>query len=433
MPVFTVSQVTQYLKESLEHDPLLADLWISGEVSNLRSPRSGHTYFTIKDSQSQLRSVMFKGGRGADLLLEGSLVTAHGRISFYEARGEVELLADLMMPEGTGPLFLELERLKMRLEEEGLFEPSRKRPLPRFPRVIGLVTSPSGAVLHDIRNVIGRRYPLVEILLAPTQVQGNDAAPGIVSAVQALNQEGRSEVIILARGGGSLEELWPFNEEAVARAIYASRIPVVSAVGHERDYTIADYVADVRAPTPSAAAELVVPDGAALMQEVHAYGESILRAMSYQLSTRQREVDGLARQLRRHAPDIDTLRRRVDDLERAASKALSNGLSLWKKDINGLEMRLQALNPGAILYRGYAIVQRQPSGAGGSIQDGISDGQVIPGLEVVSRKGQVTAGEELKVTVSDGSFPVTVGNSPRKARSQKQDKKPLARAGAQLI
>ena len=172
MPVFTVSQVTQYLKDSLEQDPMLADLWISGEVSNLRVSPSGHSYFTLKETQSQLRSVMFKGGRGSNLLAEGSLVTAHGRISLYEARGDVQLLADLVMPEGTGPLYLELEKLKMRLEEEGLFEPSRKRPLPQFPKVIGLVTSPSGAVLHDICNVIGRRYPLSEILLAPTQVQG---------------------------------------------------------------------------------------------------------------------------------------------------------------------------------------------------------------------------------------------------------------------
>ena len=217
MPVFTVSQVSQYLKESLEQDSLLADLWITGEISNLRTPRSGHNYFTLKDHQSQLRAVMFKGGRGADLLREGSLVTAHGRISFYEARGEVELLADLVMPEGTGPLSMELERLKMRLEEDGLFEPSRKRPLPRFPGVVGLVTSPSGAVIHDIRNIIGRRYPLAEVLLAPTQVQGDGAAHGIVSALQALNQDGRADVVILARGGGSIEELWPFNEEMVAR------------------------------------------------------------------------------------------------------------------------------------------------------------------------------------------------------------------------
>ena len=412
MPVFTVSQVTQYLKQSLERDSLLADLWISGEISNLRTYQSGHTYFTLKDSQSQIRSVMFKGGRGADLLLEGGLVTAHGRISFYETRGEVQFLANLVMPEGTGPLFLELEKLKMTLESEGLFETSRKRPLPRFPKIIGLVTSPSGAVLDDIRNVIGRRYPLAEVLLAPTQVQGEDAAPKIVSALQALNDNGQADVIILARGGGSLEELWPFNEEIVARAIYASRIPVVSAVGHERDYTIADYVADKRAPTPSAAAELVVPDGAALLQEVSAHRENLLRSFSYQLASRRQEVDSLARQVRGRAPDIDTLRRRVDDLARAATKGLSYHLSLWTSQIDSFEKRLQALNPGAILYRGYAIVQKQPEG------------------QVVSRRDQVSDGEKLKVTVSDGSLPATVGNIPRKPRPPRR---PLVRAGERLI
>ena len=411
MPVFTVSQVTVYLKESLEQDSLLADLWITGEISNLRTSQAGHSYFTLKDAQCQLHSVMFRGGKGGDLLLAGSLVTAHGRISFYEARGDVELLTDLVMPEGTGPLFLELERLKMRLEQEGLFEPSRKRPLPRFPRVVGLVTSPSGAVLEDILNVIARRYPQVELLLAPTQVQGADAAPGIVSALQALNQVGLPDVIILARGGGSLEDLWPFNEEVVARAIYASHIPVVSAVGHERDYTIADYVADVRAPTPSAAAELVVPSGEDLMREVHGYGESIVRAVAYHLSSRRQGLDGLERELISHAPDIDTLRRRVDDLSEAASKALSSGLSLWRERSNGLEKRLQALDPVAVLCRGYAIVQKQPDGL------------------VVSRKGQVSVGEELKMTLSDGSLPVTVGGSTRKPQSRKQ----VVRAGERLI
>jgi exodeoxyribonuclease VII large subunit len=395
---------------------MLADLWISGEVSNLKVSPSGHSYFTLKETQSQLRSVMFKGGRGSNLLTEGGLVTAHGRISIYEARGDVQLLADLVMPEGTGPLFLELERLKMRLEEEGLFEPSRKRPLPRFPRVVGLVTSPTGAVLHDICNVISRRYPLVEILLAPTLVQGDEAAPGIASALQALNRDGRPDVIVLARGGGSLEELWPFNKEVVARAIYASHIPVVSAVGHETDYTISDYVADVRAPTPSAAAELVVPDGTVLKRELDTQAESILQAMSHHLSSRRQQVDSLGRRMRGRAPDIDSLRRRVDDLGKAMGDALSNRLSLLRERVNGRALSLQALNPDAILYRGYALVQKR------------SDAQIV------SMKDQVSDGEALTVTVSDGAFPVIAGNptagSPYgKARSRNQS----VRAGARLI
>ena len=411
MAVYTVSQITQYLKESLEQDPLLVDLWISGEISNLRVAPSGHAYFTLKDAQSQLRSVMFKGGKGAELLSEGSLVTAHGRISFYEVRGDVQVVCDLVMPEGTGPLFLEYERLKMRLDEEGLFEPSRKRPLPDFPGVIGVVTSPSGAVLHDITNVIGRRYPLVEILLAPTLVQGDSAAPAIASALQALNEDGRADLIILARGGGSLEELWPFNEEIVARAIYSSRIPVVSAVGHERDYTVADYVADLRAPTPSAAAEVVVPDRTDLLQEVRGFQETILRSVSHHIGAKRQDVNSLARQLKGRAPDVDTLRRRVDDMAKAGSLALSSLLSRWQDRTVGAEMRLQSLHPVSILHRGYAIVQKQPDG------------------QVVSSQTDVNVGEGISVRVSDGSFPATVGNGPRKPRS----KKSFARAGARLL
>ncbi len=412
MPVFTVSQVTRYLRESLEQDPLLSDVWVSGEVSNLRPSQAGHSYFTIKDSGGQLRSVVFRNGHGADLLLDGRQIIAHGRITFYDVRGDVQLIADLVMPEGSGPQHLELEKLKMQLEQEGLFDPSRKRALPGFPRVVGLVTSPSGAVLHDVQNVIARRYPLAEVLLAPTQVQGDRAAHGIVAALRALNDDARANVIILARGGGSLEELWPFNQEAVARAIHASHIPVVSAVGHETDFTIADYVADLRAPTPSAAAELVVPSVTALLQDVRARREGLGRAMFHLASTRRQGVETLGRRLKSRAPDIDTLRRRVDDLSRLAATALSNRLSIDQERLRGLEMRLQALNPGGILSRGYAIVQKGPD------------------REVVSQKSQVSPGEGLEVTVSDGSFGVTADGSPRAARRVRA---PAVRAGARLL
>ena len=411
MPVFTVSQIAQYLKESLESDPLLSDLWVNGEISNLRVAPSGHSYFTIKDSESQLRAVMFKGGRGEDLLLHGSLVTAHGRVSLYLARGDMQLITDLVMPEGAGPLSLELERLKMRLEQDGLFEPSRKRPLPRFPKCVGLVTSPTGAVLDDIRNVIGRRYPLVELVVAPTLVQGDEAAAGISSAIRALNRDGRADVIILARGGGTLEELWPFNEEIVARAIYASHIPVVSAIGHERDFTIADDVADVRAPTPSAAAELVAPDRAVLAQEILFASEGMHRAASRLFSNRKQDVDTAARRLGRLAPDTDTMRRQVDDLAKAASSSLAGQLIHWRDRMDGFEMRLRALEPAAILTRGYSILQK-------AHQD-----------QVVSKKGQVAPGEQLEAMVSDGSFPLTVGASPRKLHKKSQPE----RAGARLI
>jgi len=401
VPVYTITQVNQYLRQLLDQDLLLSELWISGEVSNLTTSQAGHVYFTLKDPQSQLRCVMFSGSRGMGLLSNGAAVTAHGRVSFYEARSLIELRADLVMAEGVGPLALEYERLKGALEDEGLFDPSRKRPLPRFPKTIGVVTSPTGAVFHDICKVLTGRYPLVEVLLAPTLVQGEEAASGIQKALKALNDDARADLIILARGGGSLEELWPFNEESVARAIYASRIPIISAVGHERDYTIADYVADARSPTPSAAAEMAVPDRMALQQETTALRDRLSWSLSSHLTAKGHSLALLVSQFNSHAPDVDTLRRRVDDLSHQASTSYSGRMSLLKQQVATTEMHLQALSPTATLHRGYAVVQKESSG------------------EVVSRRAQVKASEELKVTVSDGAFGA-VANGTRRRRRRKE-------------
>ena len=392
--VYTVSQVTAYLRESLEGDPILSDLFVVGEVSNLRVSAAGHSYFTLKDGQAVLNCVMFKGQAGSELLVSGAAVSTHGRISFYEPRGSTDYMVDLAMPEGVGELALELERLRVRLEAEGLFEESRKRPLPAFPQVIGVVTSPAGSVFHDIQNVLARRYPLVELLLSPSQVQGNSAAANLVSAIERLNQDGRADVIILARGGGSLEELWPFNEEAVARAIYASRIPVVSGVGHETDLTIADLVADLRAPTPSAAAELVVPDGGALRQELVELIERSRRAMTHQQETRVRSVSDMARRLAAGLPDLATWRRQVDDLARGMQQKMSAGLNLTQLQVASLEQRLQALDPAATLQRGYSVVQRADTG------------------EVVQSAKQVNQGDGLNITVADGQIPAVSGPGP---------------------
>ena len=412
MSVFTVSQVARYLREMLEEDSLLADIWISGEVSNITRAQSGHAYFTFKDADSQLRCVMFRGNSGSELLSQGSLVVAHGRMSFYEPRGTVDFISDIIMPEGTGPLHLELEKLRVRLETEGLFDPSRKRPLPRFPKVVGVVTSPIGAAIHDIRKVIERRYPLVELLLAPTQVQGDEAAAGIVAALRALNEDARADVIVVTRGGGSIEELWPFNEEAVARAIYASAIPVVSAVGHERDFTIADLVADVRAPTPSVAAETVVPDAVSLRHEVFTARDMAYNAIVTQLMNYHYELDGLVLRLRRGAPDTDAWRRRTDELTQTASRALAAHLNLVQERLHGLEARLKSLNPQAILGRGYAVVEKEES------------------RRVVSSVGQVNPGDALNITVSDGSIPATTGG---RAATKRPSRRVPVQAGERLL
>ena len=407
MPIYSVSLVARYLRELLEADQQLNDLWIAGEVSNLTTSQAGHIYFSLKDSMAQLRCVMFRNNNaGSRLLANGSLVVAHGHINLYEQRGEINLIADAVMPEGTGPLYLELERLKLKLQAEGLFEESRKRPLPSFPRVLGVVTSSTGAALQDIRKVIQSHYPLVELLLAPTMVQGDEAAAGIVAALRVLNEDGHADAIIVARGGGSLEELWPFNEEVVARAIHASAIPVISGVGHERDVTVADLVADVRAPTPTAAAEMAVPNMVALSAQVSYLKESAWTALSRQLHQQRQGVASMVQRIGRSGPDINLWRRSVDDLTQDAWATLTQRLRLSQAELAGFESRVRALDPVAVLARGYAIVEKEQS------------------REAVTSAGQVADGDPLRITLSDGTIPATVGTTQapapaRRPRTQK--------------
>ncbi|MEC9307933.1 MAG: exodeoxyribonuclease VII large subunit [Chloroflexota bacterium] len=354
--LYTVHQVTTYIKESFESDMLLSDLYVAGEVSNLRLSASGHSYFTLKDSESVLNCVMFKGKTGSRLLDNGVSVSTHGRISFYEPRGSTDFIVDLVMAEGSGALSLEFENLRLRLESEGLFDQSRKRVLPEFPKVIGVVTSTSGAVLHDIQSVIARRYPLVEIVISPTLVQGENAAINIGQAINDLNDDGRSDVIVVARGGGSIEELWPFNEEIVARAIYASRIPVVSAIGHETDITISDWVSDLRAPTPSAAAELIVPDATRLKINLSEYRNKFFALTSNLVESVRSDIDRARRNLQGYLPNLQFLRRNVDDSSRAIGSSFKHQLDVSSLRLDNLVKRLLALNPDATLRRGFAAI-----------------------------------------------------------------------------
>ena len=374
MKVYTVAEVTGYLRDLLESDGLLADMWVSGEISNLSQSAAGHLYFTLKDEASQIRCVLFNRARLALELAYGMAAVAHGRISLYEVSGALQLYVDMVQPEGMGILHLEFERLKSRLEAEGLFATARKRPLPPFPQRIGVITSPEGAVLHDITNVIDRRYPLAELLLCPTAVQGEAAVPGIVRAFDTLNATDGVDVVILARGGGSLEELWAFNDERTARAVYASRAPVISGVGHETDITIADLVADVRAPTPSAAAELAVPD----REELEGQIESLQRAMAASLSG-----------------DIERYRQRTDDVAAGASNYLDRFISISRERLRARELGLASLSPLGTLQRGYALVQRREGG------------------DVVSRIEQVQRGDTIDIKVSDGQFSGRVSGAGR--------------------
>jgi len=389
--VYTVSQVSFHIKESLESDPLLMDLWIVGEVSGLRASSAGHTYFSLKDRESLLRCVMFRGQKGADLLSEGVSVSAHGRITFYTQRGTTDFMVDIAMPEGAGELALELERLKQKLAAEGLFETSRKRQLPEFPKKVGVVTSATGAVFHDIQNVLQRRYPLVELVISPTMVQGPEAAPKIAAALELLDREGGCDVIIIGRGGGSMEDLWPFNEEVVARAIYACKTPVVSAVGHETDETIADYVADLRAPTPSAAAEMVVPDAYALRQALLNMTATFHRRLMGQTASHRSDVAAVRRRMVMSLPDTQTMRRRVDDVGRVVQSASSRLLQERTMQVDGISQRLRALDPLATLGRGFSIVHLPDTG------------------QVLSSAKQVSDGDALEITVTDGAISAVVG------------------------
>ena len=387
--VYSVSQVNSLIKGYLESNPVLADVTVNGEVSNYRHPASGHHYFTLRDAESALSSVMFRYGRGGEFIADGAQVIAHGKISIYTARGDLQLYVDRVMPDGVGALQQAFEELRRRLDAEGLFDRSRKRPLPAFPRKIAVITSPTGAVIQDILNVLSRRYPLAELVLIPTSVQGESAAPEIVRAITALNMMDEIDVAILARGGGSLEDLWPFNEEMVARAVYGCKVPMISAVGHETDFTIADFVADVRAPTPSAAAEIVAPHVNDLARNVAGYAELMQQVLGRLVREKRTQLDFLVDRMDYRAPDTEAPRQRVEDLLARARLAATRIVEIRKQDVRRLETHLGALGPKQILARGYSIVR-------------LKDGPVL-----VSSTG-AAPGDTLQVTLHDGELDTEV-------------------------
>jgi len=392
-PSWSVSELTRYLRQLLKGDDLLQDAWVLGEVSNLSRPTSGHLYFTLKDASASLRCVMWRNTamRQDYLPRDGDAIEVHGSIGVYEPNGVYQLYCDQIRPAGEGALFQEFLRLKARLEAEGLFDPDRKRPIPRWPQRIGIVTSPTGAAIRDMLNTLRRRYPLVEVFLAPTPVQGDEAPPGIVAALEALNRLVQPDVILLGRGGGSIEDLWAFNDERVARAIVASGAPVICGVGHETDFTIADFAADLRAPTPTAAAELVTPDQA----ELHvALGEDTRRleqATRSALEPLRRDLNDLRNQMLLYSPlfRLRSQRQRLDELERRSAILFKHRQELHRSHLRIIEGRLLALNPTAVLSRGFALV-RKPDG------------------RLVRSVGQVDPGDALRVRVSDGEFNVRV-------------------------
>lgn len=386
----TIGQLTAHIRDLLAADSLLANVWVEGEVSNFRQSAAGHAYFTLKDEQASIPCVAW----WSDLRTwpyrpqDGEAVLAHGRVAVYEPAGRYQLYVDWMERAGLGALYMEFLALKARLEAEGLFAPERKRPLPPFPRVIGVVTSPQAAAYQDVLRVLRQRFPAVEVLLAPTLVQGDEAPAQIVRALQALNALDEVDVILIVRGGGSLEELWAFNDEAVVRAIAASRHPVVTGIGHETDFTLADFAADLRAPTPSAAAATVVPDGSDLRTQVDSCERRLQHQMEARLSGSQSELQALQRTLEARSPVrlLAQARQQVDEQERLLCLRVRHRLDLLRRDLAALDARLQGADPNAILARGYALVLKA------------EDGSLVRGVH------QVVPGDPLRVRVSDGEF-----------------------------
>lgn len=395
-PHWTVTELTRRVRQILEQEEALQDVWVQGEISNLSRPSSGHIYMTLKDSGAALKSVMWKSDalRLHLPLRDGMLVEAHGKIGVYEPGGQYQLYMDILRPAGEGALFAEFLRLKAALEAEGLFDPQRKRPIPELPRKIGIVTSPTGAAIQDMLHTLSRRLPLVEVFVAPAAVQGEAAPAELVRALGLLNTQARPDVILLARGGGSIEDLWAFNDERVVRAVAASQTPIICGVGHETDFTLADFAADLRAPTPTAAAELATPittaDLKASLQDVMRQTDGLI---AYRLEQSRAALGQIASRMKLVSPArrLANERQRLDELTRRMERGSAQRLKVENAHLRGLANRLEALNPLSILRRGYAVVTLPGSGnvvltatqapAGTSLNVQLSEGRLIARVE----------------------------------------------------
>lgn len=385
--IHTVQSVTRLVKELIEGDPRLQFVAVQGEISNFKQHTSGHMYFTLKDEAARLRCVMFRS-RNQYLRFvpqNGMSVVAWGSIGVYETAGDYQLYVEDMVPDGVGRLYAAFEALKAKLQAEGLFAPERKRPLPPMPRRIGVVTSPTGAAIRDILTVLKRRFPGVEVIISPAVVQGAQGPESVVAALERLKRWGTVDVVIVGRGGGSLEELWTFNDERVARALAAFPVPVVSAVGHETDFTIADFVADRRAPTPSAAAEMVVPEKRVLHEQLRVLQRRLIHSILRRLRVERDRLRLLQERsvLRRPVQQLAQRRQQVDELLHRAEMAVGHRLRSQRAQLQALVGKLDALSPLATLARGYAICS-SPAG------------------ELVRRAGQVQVGDRVNVRLWEG-------------------------------
>ncbi|GAC1631357.1 MAG: exodeoxyribonuclease VII large subunit [Ktedonobacteraceae bacterium] len=400
----SVSVLSLYLKELLETNDILQNVWVHGEVSNCKTYPSGHCYFTLKEGDAQLSCVFFKHARqrtSAPELRNGMALAVNGRVSFYERDGKMQFYVDAVTLLGEGALFRRFEQLKASLEAEGLFAAERKRPLPPQPTVIGIVTSLQAAALRDMLRVLQNRYPIAQVILSPALVQGADAPASIATALDLLNEHGEADVIIVGRGGGSIEELWAFNEEVVARAIARSRIPVISGVGHETDFTIADFVADLRASTPTAAATAAVPDINDWRADIRAKQQLLDELIQDQLSNLNERLERAVYNLQRVSPQniIEQRKQQLDGYTERLQMNMQHIISLRTERLRGVSLQLHSLSPLLTIARGYAVVRRD------------ADQKIITSAQ------QVQPGEELTIQIQDGQIPVQVQTTEKRARN----------------
>ncbi len=388
----SVTQLNEYLKMLMDGDRVLGDVFVRGEISNFKPYSSGHWYFSLKDETGQLKAVMFRSyaSRMRFLPADGMRVVAHGRVSVYETSGQYQLYADDLVPDGAGSLAMQFEQIKARLGAEGLFDAERKKPLPKMPMRIGVITSPSGAAVHDIMNILGRRFPLAQMILYPSQVQGTEAPMQLISGLRFFAEALPVDVIILGRGGGSAEDLWAFNDETLCREVAACPIPVISAVGHESDFTICDFVADLRAPTPSAAAELAVPDAGDLIRSMRATARRMGALLGQTLVRERQALGGItASRVFAHPEQmLDDYRMKLTDREEKMERAIAQTLSKKRERMIKETQRLEALSPLAVLSRGYAAVSRED--------------------ETVISAQALQNGDRLKIRFSDGTVEAEV-------------------------
>lgn len=389
----SVSQINEYIRSRMDADPVLTSVAVRGEISNYKVYPSGHHYFTLKDEGGALRCVMFKGN-AARLRFSpnnGMKVIAMGKISVYPRDGAYQLYCTGLILDGIGDLYAAFEQLKAKLSHEGLFDPAHKKPLPKYPGVIGIVTSSAGAAVHDMLRILRKRYPLTQVRLFPVRVQGVEAPAEIAGAIRYANRFRLADVLFVGRGGGSIEDLWAFNDERVAYAIYQSEIPIISAVGHEPDVTISDFVADLRAATPSNAAELGVPDQDALWQMLDGFSGAMAASLSRQLKANRQHLNMIAASPALRSPTgyLEQRRKSVELLKNRLVSAQIQGVERKKRRYVEMTAKLDAMSPLKVLTRGYAMAQNE-------------DGQVLRSIQ------QVNAGDKVSITVSDGRIMAAV-------------------------